>query len=81
MSQIRNRIEALQRKYAKETAVHRLNTFMALHLYLERCRNEGDIPDSLGIMSRLLPHIPFPRLREMLRWDTPAPARKPSPIS
>ena len=117
LSQLRRRVDALKRKYAKELAVvrlrrlaqefshqwardvaerrpapqpqpfirriaqhgFRLNTFMALHLYLERCRREADIPDSLGIISNLLPQIPFERLRQMLRWDAPArPSDYPS---
>ena len=54
---------------------YRLKTFVALDIYLERCREEGKIPDSLGIISKLLPQVPFERLREMLRWE--APAREP----
>ena len=110
LSQLRRRIDALKRKYARELAVVRLRplaqeftlswacavyqrrpapnpqpfirrvvqhgfrlpTFMALHNYLERCRSEGIIPDSCGIIAILLPQVPCDRLRHMLRWDYPA---------
>ena len=110
LSQLRRRVDALKRKYARELAVvrlrrlaeehslqwtyatnqgrplpqpqpfirriaksgYRLKTFVALDIYLERCREEGKIPDSLGIISKLLPQIPFDRLRKMLRWEAPA---------
>ena len=110
LSQLRRRIDALKRKYARELAVVRLRplaqeftlswacavyqrrpapnpqpfirrvvqhgfrlpTFMALHNYLERCRSEGIIPDSFGIIAILLPQVPCDRLRHMLRWDYPA---------
>ena len=117
LSQLRRRVNALRRKYARDLAVvrlrplaeefsqqwavslsqrrpapqpqpfirriaqsgFRLNTFMALHKYLERCRRETTILDSLGIISSLLPQVPFDRLRDLLRWDTPAPATMPFP--
>ena len=117
LSQLRRRVDALKRKYARELAVvrlrrladefshqwtrdvgerkpapqpqpfirriaksgYRLKTFAALGIYLERCQEQGTIPDSLGIISSLLPRIPFDRLREMLRWDAPAPPPIPSP--
>ena len=117
LSQIRNSVDALQRKYAREISVFRLrkladefsqqwavalsnrrpvpqpqpfirriaqsglrlNTFMALHNYLERCRERGDIPDCLGIIASLLPRIPFDRLRQMLQWDSPSQPGVPSP--
>ena len=110
LSQLRRRVDALKRKYARELAVvrlrrlaeehslqwtyatyqgrplpqpqpflrriaksgYRLKTFVALDIYLEHCREEGKIPDSLGIIPKLLPQIPFERLREMLRWEAPA---------
>ena len=117
LSQLRNQIDALQRKYAKELAVYRLrklaekfidewdvarfdkkplpqpqpfirriaqsgyrlNTFMALDNYLERCRSEGTVPHCLDILHSLLPQIPYDRLRGMLQWDTPAsPSDNPS---
>ena len=117
LSQLRRRVDALKRKYAKELAVvrlrrpaeehslqwardvadrkpapqsqpfirqiaksgYRLKTFTALNIYLERCREEGKIPDSLGIISRLLPQIPFDSLRDMLGWEAPARSQPPSP--
>ena len=110
LSQLRRRIDALKRKYARELAVvrlrrlaeehslqwtyatyqgrplpqpqpfirriaksgYRLKTFVALDIYLERCQEQGTIPDCLGIISSLLPKIPYDRLREMLRRDVPA---------
>ena len=109
LSQLRRRVDALERKYAKELAVvrlrrladefshqwtnalyqrrptpqpqpfirliaksgYRLKTFVALDLYLERCSKEERVPDSLGIISSLLPKMPFDRLRKMLSWDIP----------
>ncbi len=55
----------------------RLNTFMALHQYLECCRRENAIPDAPGILSRLLPYLSDARLLEMLRW--PIHPASPSP--
>ncbi len=119
LSQLRRRVDALKRKYAKELAVvrlrrladqysqqwacdisdrkpapqsqpfirqiaqsgYRLKTFAALDIYLKHCRERGDIPDSLGVISRLLPKIPFDHLREMLLWDAPAPPQLPSRTS
>ena len=110
LSQLRRRVDALQRKYARELAVvrlrrlaeehslqwtyatcqgqplpqpqpftrriaksgYRLKTFVALDIYLERCQEQGTIPDCPGIISSLLTKIPFDRLREMLRRDVPA---------
>ena len=110
LSQLRRRVDALQRKYARELAVvrlrrlaeehslqwtyatcqgqplpqpqpftrriaksgYRLKTFVALDNYLERCQEQGTIPDCLGIISSLLPKIPYDRLPEMLRRDVPA---------
>jgi len=68
----------------------RLNTFTLLIPYLERCRNEQREPDALGIISILLPQVPYQKLREMLRWLAPVldqraaesldvPARRPYP--
>ena len=119
LSQLRRRVDALKRKYARELAVvrlrrqaeefshrwardvadrkpapqsqpfirqiaksgYRLKTFTPLAIYLERCRDQGDIPDSLGVISSLLPQIPFERLRDMLRWEAPAPPPAPTPTS
>ena len=110
VSQLRGRIDALKRKYARKLAVvrprrlaeehslqrtyatyrsqplpqpqpfirriaksgYRLKTFVALDIYLERCREGGTISFCLGIISSLLPKIPFDRLPEMLRRDVPA---------
>ncbi len=49
----------------------RLDTFTLLVPYLERCRNEEREPDSFGIISILLPQVPYQRIREMLRWLAP----------
>ena len=49
----------------------RLDTFTLLVHYLERCRNEEREPDSLGIISILLPQMEYQRLRDMLRWLAP----------
>ena len=70
----------------------RLDTFTLLVHYLERCSNEEREPDSLSIISILLPQVPYEKLREMLRWQapvlderaaqpvTPAPARTPARV-
>ena len=49
----------------------RLDTFTLLVHYLERCSNEEREPDSLSIISILLPQVPYEKLREMLRWLAP----------
>ena len=49
----------------------RLDTFTLLVHYLERCSNEDREPDSLSIISILLPQVPCEQLREMLRWMAP----------
>ena len=51
----------------------RFHTFMALHHYLERCNSEGKVPDPLGIISSLLPQVPYERLRDMLGRLQPPP--------
>ena len=64
----------------------RFNTFTSLHLYLERCRSQGEIPDDLAIISRLLPQVPAEKLRSLLSADLPpekrddfrSPSRPPS---
>ena len=111
LSQLRRRVNALRRKYARDLAVvrlrplaeefsqqwavslsqrrpapqpqpfirriaqsgFRLNTFMALHKYLECCRRETTIPDSPGIISSLLPQVPFDRLRDLCSNGIPPP--------
>ncbi len=49
----------------------RLNTFTLLHHYLERCRNEEREPDSLSIISILMPQVSYQRLQELLRRIAP----------
>ena len=49
----------------------RFNTFTSLHLYLERCRSQEEIPDDFGIISRLLPQVPAEKLRSLLSVDLP----------
>ena len=44
----------------------RFHTFMALHNYLERCNSENEVPHPLGMISGLLPQVPYERLRDML---------------
>ena len=96
MSQIRNRVNTLKRKYATELKIlkvfpiaeefsldwacmaadrlplpgsgdfirhlaswgFRFHTYTNLHQYLEGCREQGDIPDALGILSSLFPRCP-----------------------
>ena len=48
----------------------RLNTFTALHLYLERCREGGSNPNTIGIVASLLPQVRPARLEELLLSDT-----------
>ena len=48
----------------------RLNTFTALHLYLERCRKGGNNPNTIGIVASLLPQVRPARLEELLLSDT-----------
>ena len=49
----------------------RLDTFTLLVPYLERCRNEEREPNSLSIISILLPQVPYQRIREMLESMAP----------
>ena len=49
----------------------RINTFTLLHHYLERCRNEEREPDSLTIISILMPEVPYQRLQELVRRIAP----------
>ena len=111
LSQIRNRIEALERKLALPLAIVRLRPlaeaicddwavalaahkpvpephsivrrvasrgfrhldFMALHKYVQRCRDENTLPDPHGIIRNLLPRAaPSGILDAALRWDAPA---------
>ena len=48
----------------------RLNTFTALHLYLERCREGGNNPNTIGIVASLLPQVRPARLEELLLSDS-----------
>ena len=56
----------------------RLNTFTALHLYLERCREGGRNPNPIGIIASLLPQVPPARLEELLLHDS-ANEQQPAP--
>ncbi|MDE2778338.1 MAG: hypothetical protein OXI91_01495 [Chloroflexota bacterium] len=49
----------------------RFHTYTNLFLYLERCRERGDIPDALGILASLFPELPRDRLADILPWDQP----------
>ena len=51
--------------------------FMALHKYVQRCRNENTLPAPQGIVRNLLPRAaPSGILDAALRWDAPpSPAR------
>ncbi len=47
--------------------------FMALHKYVQRCRDENTLPDPHGIVRNLLPRAaPSGILDAALRWDAPA---------
>ena len=37
------------------SAGFRLSTFMAVHKYLERCRDRNDLPDPEGLLHALIP--------------------------
>lgn len=56
----------------------RLSTFTALHLYLERCRENGRHPNPIGIIASLLPQVPPARLEELLLHDS-ANEQQPAP--
>ena len=109
MSQIRNRVNALKRKYATELKIlkvfpiaeefsldwacmaadrlplpqsgdfirhlaswgFRFHTYTNLHQYLEGCREQGDIPDALGILSSLFPEVPREKLADLLPYNEP----------
>ena len=109
MSQIRNRVNALKRKYATELKIlkvfpiaeefsldwacmaadrlplpqsgdfirhlaswgFRFHTYTNLHQYLEGCRERGDIPDALGILSSLFPEVPRDKLANLLPYNEP----------
>ena len=109
MSQIRNRVNALKRKYATELKIlkvfpiaeefsldwacmaadrlplpqsgdfirhlaswgFRFHTYTNLHQYLEDCRERGDIPDALGILSSLFPEVPRDKLADLLPYNEP----------
>ena len=57
---------------------YRFLPFLAFNGYLERCRREKNTPRPLEMLAALLPTIPYDRLREMLRWDIPAPDDSPT---
>ena len=47
--------------------------FMALHKYVQCCRDENTLPDPHGIIRNLLPRAaPSGILDAALRWDAPA---------
>lgn len=52
----------------------RFHTFGVLVNYLKRCQKSNDLPDSLGILSCLLPEIPYPVLRELVADTAPCSA-------
>ena len=110
LSQIRQRVDSLKRKYAKELAIYHLrrlaeeislewsiavaerrdipkplqvvrrvadtgqrsDSFMHLHLYIERCRDGGAVPDPLEIVSTLLPWTRLEQYASLLRYNLPA---------
>ena len=116
LTRIRNRIEALQRRYAlpllivrlrpfatqfcdqwavaqdrhqplPEThsfvikladAGFRLSTYMLLHHYIERKRNDNKCPEPRGIINALLPHAAAPGgiIEALFQWD-PLPRLRP----
>ena len=85
ISQIRRRINALKRTFARELANiklrrvadagFRLPTFAKLRHYLDDIRRQEDVPESESIVIYLLPWACEGRYRELLNWDLPAPAR------
>lgn len=52
----------------------RFHTYGVLVKYLKRCQKRNDLPDSLGILSCLLPEIPHQVLWEMVADNAPSPA-------
>ena len=55
----------------------RLNSFTGLHLYLERCRENGRNPNTIGIVAALLPEVRPARLEELLLDDSDDAERPP----
>ena len=115
LSQIREEVNALKRKYAKEIAIYkmrrvseeiyndyaravgdrqdppkpleiisriskkgfRLKTWIHLHNYLEKVREEGDIPEPRRIVLALLPWAWHSKYDHHLTRELPAPNPKP----
>ena len=50
----------------------RLNTFMALHKYLDRCREGNSHPQPRDIVSNLLPWAAKGGYLAAFQWDAPA---------
>ena len=50
----------------------RLNTFMALHKYLDRCRDGNNYPQPRDIVSNLLPWATKGGYLATFQWDAPA---------
>jgi len=55
----------------------RLNTYVALHLYLERCREGGRNPNAIGVVASLLPDVRPARLEQLLLSDSHADPEPP----
>ena len=84
LSQIRRRINALKRRYARELAIlklrriadagFRLSTFTRLNRYLKDIRRQGDVPDPHSMVLDLVPWARDDRYRKFLTLDLPASA-------
>ena len=84
LSEIRRRIDALKRKFARELAIiklrriadagFRLPTFARLSRYLKDTQRQREVPDAESIVLNLLPWAGNDRYRELLRWDLPSTA-------
>ena len=55
----------------------RLSNFTSLHIYLERCREGGRSPNTIGIVASLLPEVRPAPLEELLLSDADADREPP----
>ncbi|MDE2937871.1 MAG: hypothetical protein OXR67_02985 [Chloroflexota bacterium] len=59
----------------------RLNTYTGLHLYLERCSENGRNPNTIGIVASLLPEVRPARLEELLLDDSSDEQESPTSVT
>ena len=68
LSEIRRRIDALKRRFARELAI------IELRRCLGDARRKGEVPHPNDMVLSLLPWASNDRYRDLLRWDLPSPA-------